>query len=142
MASNITRRRISDSQHIMLSTLADGKAHMVSGIDAYYAGDDRKQQAKMQKRAMRRLEHWGLVRVFLAPHPEADKTWIEYQDEENEFWLNRGAPHYTGNVSVVVMRDMAINGRIAPSGNRKQPVLWAEITPAGVALLTSSSQPL
>jgi hypothetical protein len=142
MASNITRRRISDSQHIMLSTLADGKAHMVSGIDACYAEDDRKQQAKMQKRAMRRLEHWGLVRVFLAPHPEADKNWTEYRDEENEFWLNRGAPHYNGNVSVVVMRDMAINGRIAPSGNRKQPVLWAEITPAGVALLTSSSQPL
>jgi hypothetical protein len=133
MISNRPRRRISPEQVSLLQQLRDGQPHMAAdlGGDSYRNSDiNRRQRVASVKRALRQLEHWAMVRTFHAPHREADKTWGDYLDETRGRWQRRGMPDRW--LTIAAMRQQ---GRIAPSGNRRQPALWAEITDAGRAVL-------
>ena len=46
-----------------------------------YRPGDRRQRLKTAKRAIARLEHWGLVRSFKAAHEEADMVLGDYLEE-------------------------------------------------------------
>jgi hypothetical protein len=154
MATNRTRRRISDSQMGLLHMLNDGKgARMIKYLcDIWYRGniDDPKQQVRAIKRALKRLEYWGLVRTFYAPHDEAHKSWGDFADEaEANLRRRRWESHQGGlvrglsyNAMRVLYSELGVAGgngrgnRIAPAGNRKEPALWVEITDAGRSLLS------
>ena len=87
----------------------------------------------MAKRAIARLEHWGLMRSFMAPHEDADMGWGDYLAEARARARLQGWKD--SMLAIAVVRQLNSLGGIAPRGNRKVPVVWVEITEAGVAFL-------
>lgn len=142
MISNRSRRRISEQQRQILFRLLDGPepALDLAVYDLYSrSSTDRKVQTKSIKRALRGLESWQLVRLFMAPHPDADMSFGNYLDEMRARAKRRGVKDGP-MLSISYLRMTSATGRIAPSGNRKQATLWAEITDLGREYLQSSQR--
>ena len=77
------------------------------------------------KRALRHLERWSLVRIFYEPRPDSDMTLPHY------IAIARASRRWHGKPPGIFQMREQMGGRIAPFSNRKQPVLWAQITDAG-----------
>ena len=76
------------------------------------------------KRALRALERWNLVELYMGNHPDAGSDlWVEARENLR----NRG--HIYPSPSDIRSRvgDMR--------GNRSQKVMWARIKPEGLAML-------
>jgi hypothetical protein len=162
---NLRRRRISKQQLGMLHKLVDGGPRTAvalrSGMSHEYAMttthrpwpnssessrrmnqrglrngyDDPKTATKAAKRGLERLKAWGLVRLFKAPHPEADKTRKDYWAAEIERQERLGFKGWALTGPAIRARSAS---SIVPSGNRRVPVLWAEITEAGRTAVTAA----
>lgn len=139
MISNRPRRRISEQQLEILTRLLEGSLPAFKLADDLYSRSDllhdAKRRTKSAKRALRGLERWQLVRLSMAPHPDADMTFGDYLELERSLKRNR----VPTNSSIFHLRE-ACDGRIAPSGNRKQATLWAEVTDLGREYLRTISQ--
>ena len=126
MISNQPRRRFSVQQVGLLHTLQDGKPQMAIYLgDHVYRDSNRKQQQVSVKRALRHLERWSLVRIFYEPRPDSDMTLPDY------IAIARTSRRWHGKPPGIFQMREQMGGRIAPFSNRKQPVLWAQITDAG-----------
>ena len=88
----------------------------------------------MAKGAIARLEHWGLVRSFKAAHEDADMGWGDYLDDARARARRQGWKD--SMLTIAFVRQLNSLDGIAPRGNRKVPVVWVEITEAGVAFLS------
>lgn len=110
----------------VLQTPYQGSVRGVIGLRDSTAGAAKKRRAEATRRAFRRLEAWGLVRLWKSKHEDAG---IDLWEDIFDHLIRRGnrkpsPSDIHGNPS---MR----------RGNRAQPVLWAEITAAGERWLES-----
>ena len=139
MPSNQRRKRISEAQKRMLGALVTGDSPAFC-LNEYYAapdpfnwttgkvtmtdGQSRKVATASCKRALRALERWNLVELYMGDHPDAGSDLWEGARER----LKKG-----GNREP---RPADIRSRVGDMrGNRRQKVMWARIRPEGLDML-------
>ena len=139
MPSNQTRKRISEAQKQILEDLATGASPAFSLKHHYAApdpvnwttgkvtmtdGQSRKVATASCKRALRALERWNLVELYMGDHPDAGSDLWEGARERLKKGGNRDP------------RPADIRDRVGDMrGNRRQKVMWARIKPEGLAML-------
>jgi len=137
--SNQTRKRISEAQKRMLEALVTGECPAFH-FKEYYAAPDpvnwttgkvtmtdgqaSKVATASCKRALRALERWNLVELYMGDHPDAGSDLWEGARERLKKGGNRDP------------RPADIRDRVGDMrGNRSQKVMWARIKPEGLAML-------
>ena len=152
---NRTRMRISIKQAEMLRSLERGQrmAADMTHVDRPYryggsltTMDDVTGQTKSIKRALDRLQHWGLVRLFKAPHRDRDMDfWQEAEDRMRYHGVRTNEVYkFIPGDTRISFRDIRTQNCYrspVPRGNRQLDVVWAEITEAGREWLKAQAEP-
>ena len=128
---------------VEMALVGDYRVSKYSFTSAY---QDLTGQTKSIKRALDRLQHWGLVRLFKAPHRDRDTDfWQKAEDRMRHLGIRTSEDwkYIPGNTRLSDRDARAFCGYRSPvpRGNRKLDVVWAEITEAGREWLKAQAEP-